>query len=122
LSNITGRSAITVAMFPAMSCRSRHSELTTTVDQLRAELRQLRRELEHIRVDNAILREAAASLIHLAPAHERFAFIHAHSDRFSKRRLSRVLITDRSNYRAWVHAPGLFQSPRQRMRPLVMAV
>jgi len=87
-----------------MARRPGHQELVTTEAQLHVQLRRLRSELEQVRTDHEILREAAAPLIHLAPARERFAFIHAQRDRSSVRRLCRVLITDRSNYRAWVHA------------------
>jgi hypothetical protein len=87
-----------------MTRRSGHQELATAEAQLRVELRRLRSELEQVRTDREILWEAAGPLIHLAPARERFAFIHAHRDQFSVRRLCRVLITDRSNYRAWVRA------------------
>ena len=93
-----------MAGFPVVSRRSGYSELTAADAQLRAEIRRLRSELEQVRADHEILREAAAALIHLAPAHERFAFIHAHRERFNVRRLCRVLITDRSNFRTWVHA------------------
>jgi hypothetical protein len=44
--------------------------------ELRAELRRLRREFDWLRVENEVLHEAAQPLIHQAPAHERFAFIH----------------------------------------------
>jgi putative transposase len=96
-----------VAGFPVVSRRSGRPEPPATETQLLAELRWLRRELEHVRADNELLREAAGPLIHLAPARERFAFIHAHRGQFSLRRLCRVLITDRSNYRAWVRAQAI---------------
>jgi putative transposase len=51
-----------------------------------------------------ILRDAAAPLIHHAPAHERFTFVHARRDRFSLKQLCRILLTDRAHYRAWAKA------------------
>jgi transposase InsO family protein len=89
---------------PIMARRSGIQQLTTTEAQLHVELCRLRSELEQVRTDREILWGAAGPLIHLAPARERFAFIHAYRDQFSVRRLCRLLITDRSNYRAWVHA------------------
>jgi transposase InsO family protein len=68
------------------------------------ELRDQRREIQRLREENEVLREAAESLIHHAPARERFAFIHRLRDRFGIRRLCRILATDHSNYYAWVRA------------------
>ena len=55
-------------------------------------------------MENEILREAAEPLIHHAPAHERFAFVHRLRERFGVRRLSRILVADHGNYHAWVRA------------------
>jgi len=55
-------------------------------------------------MENEVLREAAEPLIHYAPARERFAFVHRLRDRFGIRRLCRILVTDHSNYHAWVRA------------------
>jgi putative transposase len=71
---------------------------------LRAEVRRLHHQLERLRVENAVLREAAEPLIHRASAHERFAFIHRLRDRFTLKRLCRILVTDRSNYYSWTRA------------------
>jgi hypothetical protein len=68
---------------------------------MRQELRRLERELQYLRCENEILREAAAPLIHEAAAHERFAFIHARRDRFTAKMMCRILVTDGGNYRAW---------------------
>jgi putative transposase len=87
-----------------MPGRVRNHELLSTVVRLRAEVRLYRRETERLRVENEILREAAEPLIHLAPARERFAFIHARRARFSVNVLCRVLVADRCNYHAWVRA------------------
>lgn len=87
-----------------MSHRSDFQELAAANAQLRAELRQHRRELEQLREENEILREAAEPLIHCAPARERFMFICSLRERFSVKRLCRILVTDRSNYYAWVRA------------------
>jgi hypothetical protein len=67
-------------------------------------LRRSRREIENVRHQNEVLREAAEPLIHLAAARERFAFIHARRERFSVKLMCRVLIADRSNYHGWVRA------------------
>jgi putative transposase len=87
-----------------MSYRPTRLEITEEIARLRAELRQQRREIHHLRIENTILRDAAAPLIHHAPARERFAFIHAHRGQFSARSLCRVLVTDHSNCHAWVRA------------------
>lgn len=55
-------------------------------------------------MENEVLREAAEPLIHRAPAHDRFAFIHQLRDRFTVKRLCRILVTDRSNYYLWTKA------------------
>jgi hypothetical protein len=72
--------------------------------ELRAEARRLNRELERLRVENDVLLEAAAPLIHRAPARERFAFIHRLRNRFAVKHLCRILATDRSNYYLWTRA------------------
>jgi hypothetical protein len=59
-----------------MSRASDHRELVAANADLRTELRRLRREFARLRVENEVLHEAARPLIHLAPAHERFVFIH----------------------------------------------
>jgi hypothetical protein len=79
-------------------------ELVTVNAELRAEMRRLRRELEWLRIENEVLHEAAAPLIHQAPARERFAFIHRLRDRFMVKRLCRILVTDRCNYYLWTRA------------------
>jgi hypothetical protein len=60
--------------------------------------------LEWLREENEVLRAAAEPLIHRAPARERFAFIHRHRGTFSVKRMCRILVTDRSNFYAWVRA------------------
>ena len=57
-------------------------------------------------MENEILREAAEPLIHRAPARERFAFVQRLRDRFSVKRLCRILVTDRGSFYAWVRAQG----------------
>jgi hypothetical protein len=81
-----------------------HRELSGIVAGLRAGLRHCRRELERVRVEDDVLREAAAPLIHGASARERFAFIHARRGRFGLRRLCRILVADSANYQAWIRA------------------
>jgi putative transposase len=87
-----------------MSRRLDHRELVAANADLRAEVRQLRRDLERLRVENEVLHEAAEPLIHQAPAHERFAFIHRIRHRFTVKSLCRILVTDRSNYYLWTRA------------------
>ena len=58
----------------------------------------------NLRRENDVLREAAAPLIHGAPARERFAFINSHRRQFSTKLLCTVPVTDRGSYYAWVRA------------------
>jgi hypothetical protein len=74
-----------------MSRRLDRRELVAVNAELRAELLRLRRELDRLRVENEVLNEAAAALIHQAPAHERFVFIHRLRSRFTVKRLCRIL-------------------------------
>ena len=87
-----------------MSRRPDLHELAAANARLHAELRRHRRELERLRGENEILRESAEPLIHHATARERFTFICRLRERFSVKRLCRILVTDRSNYYAWVRA------------------
>ena len=82
---------------------SRHG-FAAAVAELRAELCRCQREVQGLRRESEILREAAEPLIHHAPARECFAFVHALRGRFSAKLLCRVLVTDGANYRAWVRA------------------
>ena len=84
-----------------MSLGSNRRDFVSALAQLRAELRRCRRQIEDLQGENEILREAAAPLIHHAPARERFAFVHARRGRFSVKRLCRILIADGGNYRPW---------------------
>ena len=84
--------------------RRNHRDLTAAIGCLHAELREKRREIQQLRVENEVLREAAEPLIHHAPARERFAFVHRLRGRFGIRQLCRILVTDHSNYHAWVRA------------------
>ena len=84
----------------------RRDQRDPTVDKgrVRTELREQQREIQRLRRENEILREAAEPLIHHAPACERFAFTHRLRGRFGIRRLCRILLTDHSDYHAWVGA------------------
>lgn len=84
-----------------MPRRPSRSELEAEITSLRNELRHTRRERDRLRTENEILHHAAAPLIHYAPTHERFTFIHTLRDRFSLKQLCRILLTDRAHYRAW---------------------
>jgi putative transposase len=79
-------------------------DLEAVVSQLRSEVRRFQREVQHLRIENEILREAAEPLIHRAPARERFEFVHQLRDRFSVKRLCRILITDRGSFYGWIRA------------------
>ena len=94
-------------------------ELVAVNAELRAEARRLRVELERLRVENEVLHEAAAPLIHQAPAHERFAFVHRLRSRFTVKRLCRILVTDRSNYYLWARAETRRQARAEQERELV---
>lgn len=71
---------------------------------MRSEARRHRREIQYLRVENEILREAAQPLVHHAPTRERFAFIDRLRDRFSVKRLCRVTVTDRGSFYSWVRS------------------
>jgi hypothetical protein len=88
-----------------MSCRSDRRALAAANAQLRAELQQHHRELERLRVENEILREATEPLIHRAPAGGSFAFIQRLRGRFSVKQLCRIMVTDRGSFYAWVRDP-----------------
>ena len=87
--------------------------------ELRAEARRLRRELDWLRLENEVLNEAAQPLIHQAPAHERFAFIHRLRHRFTVKLLCRILVTDRSNYYLWTRAEARRQARAEQERELL---
>jgi putative transposase len=87
-----------------MPRRPSPGDLAAVLAQTRDELRRSKREIQNLRRENEILREAAGPLIHHAAARDRFAFIHARRDRFGVKRLCRALVTDSSNYFAWVRA------------------
>jgi len=82
---------------------SRH-DLEAAVKQLRAEARHQCDEIQRLRTEDEVLREAAEPLIHGAAARERFAFIQRLRDRFSTKRLCQILVTDRGSFYAWVRA------------------
>jgi hypothetical protein len=82
---------------------SRH-DFAAALAQAHRELCRREREIQNLRRENEILREAAQPLIHHAAARDRFAFVHAHRVRFGVKRLCRALVTDSSNYFAWVRA------------------
>ena len=62
------------------------------------------RELQTLREEADVLREAAETLIHHAPARERFTFIHELRDRFPARRICRIIATDHSSHFARARA------------------
>jgi len=86
------------------ACQRDHRDLTASIDYLCVELREQWRGIQRLRVETEVLREAAEPLIHQAPARERFAFVHRLRGRFGVRWLCRILVTDHSNYHAWVRA------------------
>jgi putative transposase len=102
-----------------VSRRIDHRELVTVNAELRAEVRRLRRELDWLRIENEVLHEASAPLIHQAPARERFAFIHRLRGRFAVKRLCRILVTDRCNYYLWIRAEARRQAHAAQERELL---
>lgn len=86
------------------SRRASRRDLEVALADARGQLRRHERELRSLRVEADVLREAAEILIHHAPARERFAFIHTLRDRFTVRRICRIIATDRAGYFAWVRA------------------
>ncbi|MBS2964811.1 IS3 family transposase [Actinocrinis puniceicyclus] len=84
--------------------RRARRELSAVAGYPHAEVRELRREIQRLPVENKVLREAAEPLIHHAAARERFAFIHARLARFGIRRPCRIPVTDHNNYHARVRA------------------
>lgn len=108
-----------------MSRRLSRRDLAAALAQMRDELRRNKRELQDLRRENEILREAAEPLIHHAAARERFAFIHAHRGRFGVKRLCRALVTDSGNYFAWVRAQAkrrVREHDEQRLAELITEV
>ena len=93
--NLGLRTARRTAGFLVVSRRLDRHDLLSVNAELRGELLRLRRELERLRVENEVLQEAAEPLIHRAPAHERFAFIHRLRGRFTVKRLCRILAVSR---------------------------
>ena len=85
-------------------CSVKSRDLAAENAELRGALRRVHRELERVQGEHEILSEAAAGLIHAAPARDRFVFIHELRERFSIRRLCRVLVTDRRNYWLWARS------------------
>lgn len=64
-------------------------DLEATIVQLRRELRDHRHEIQQLRTESEILREAAEPLIRHAPGRERFAFIQACPGRFGVKLMRR---------------------------------
>lgn len=85
------------------SRRASRRDLEAALADARGQLRQQERELRDLHEEAEILREAADTLIHHAPARERFAFIHALRDRFAARRICH----DWFNSRTEVHAQSV---------------
>jgi transposase InsO family protein len=83
---------------------SSRRDLEAALADARGLLRRQERELQALREEADILREAAEALIHHAPARERFAFVHTLRDRFAARRICRIIATDHAGYFAWVRA------------------
>ena len=107
------------AGFLIVSRRLDRHELVAVNAELRAELERLRRELERLRVENDIFHEAAQPLVHQAPAHKRFTFIHRLRDRFTVKRLCRILVTDRGNYYLWARTEARRQARAEGERELL---
>jgi hypothetical protein len=87
-----------------MPYRTSRRDLEAALADARAQLRRRERELQTLREEADILREAAETLIHHAPARERFRFVHELRDRIPARRTCRIIATDHSSYFAWARA------------------
>jgi hypothetical protein len=88
--------------------RTSRCDLETALADVRGQLRRHERDLQTLRQEADVLREAAETLILHAPARERFAFVHELRDRFQGRWICRIIATDHSGYRlptARRHAP-----------------
>ena len=108
-----------------MPRQSTRRDLATALAHAREELRRNKREMQELRRENEILREGAEPLIHHAAARDRFAFIQACRDRFGAKRLCRALVTDSSNYFAWVRAQAkrrVREHDEQRLAQLIIEV
>jgi hypothetical protein len=87
-----------------MPRRASRRDLEAALADARGQLRRHERELQMLREEADVLREAAETLIYRAPARERFAFIHELRDRFPARRICPIIATDHSSYFAWARA------------------
>ena len=87
-----------------MPRRTSRRDLEAALANAHGQLRRHERELQKVREEADVLREAAETLIHHAPARERFAFVHELRDRFPVRRICRIIATDHSSYFAWARA------------------
>jgi hypothetical protein len=87
-----------------MPRRASRRDLEAALADAHGQLRRHERELQTLREEADVLREAAETLIHHAPARERFAFVHELRDRFPARRICRIIATDHSSYFAWARA------------------
>jgi transposase InsO family protein len=103
-------------------CSVKSRDLAAENAELRGALRRVHRELERVQGEHEILSEAAAGLIHAAPARDRFAFIHELRERFSIRRLCRVLVTDRRNYRLWARSQEAHAERKTMERELLQRI
>lgn len=87
-----------------MPRRASRRDLGAAFANARGQLRRRERELQTLREEADVPREAAEALIHRAPARERFAFVHGLRDRFPARQICRIIATDYSSYFAWARA------------------
>jgi putative transposase len=87
-----------------MPHRISRRDLEAALADARGQLRRHERELQRLREEADVLREAAETLIPHAPARERFTFVHELRDRFPARRICRIIATDHSSYFAWARA------------------
>ena len=90
--------------FLFMPRRTSRRDLEAALADAREQLRRHERELRTLREEADVLREAAKTLIHHAPARECFSFVHELRERFPVRRICRIIATDHSSYFAWARA------------------
>nr|WP_307846203.1 IS3 family transposase [Actinospica durhamensis] len=86
------------------SRRASRRDLEAALADARGQLRRQEHELRDLREEADLGRKSAETLIHHAPARERFTFIHTLRNRFAVRRICRIIATDHAGYFAWVRA------------------
>lgn len=90
--------------FRFMPSRASCRDLEAALAIAREKVRRQERELQALRGEADVLREAAQTLIHHAPARDRFEFVHGLRDRYPVSQICRIIATDHSSYFSWIRA------------------